>query len=118
MDPEQAVNIVDKIKAELARSGQYIAGYTDDLDRQTLAAALGSETLANAVGESFGQADIPFTEENLREVRSAWDMASQLNMPTKGTYQYMVDNGMDPEIQKLYAEVAYSEMCTRFSVEI
>lgn len=102
MDPETAVTIVDKIKAELARSGQHIAGYTDDLDQATLAAALGSETLANAVGESFGQADIPLTEENLREVKTAWDMTSQLNVPTEGTYQYMVDNGMKPEIQNFY----------------
>ena len=33
MDPEEAVTIVDKIKAELARSGQHIAGYTDDLTK-------------------------------------------------------------------------------------
>lgn len=102
MDPETAVTIVDKIKAELARSGQHIAGYTDNLDHDTLAAALGSETLANAIGESFGQADIPLTEENLREVKTAWDMTSQLNVPTEGTYQYMVDNGMEPEIQNFY----------------
>ncbi len=102
MDPETAVTIVDKIKAELARSGQHIAGYTDDLDHATLTAALGSETLANAITQSFRQADIPFTEENIREVKKAWDMTAQLNMPTEGTYQYMVDNGMDPEIQNFY----------------
>lgn len=39
MDPETAVTIVDKIKAELVRSGQYVAGYTDTMDMDTLAAA-------------------------------------------------------------------------------
>ncbi len=102
MDPETAVTIVDKIKAELARSGQYVAGYTDDLDHATLAAALGSETLANAISESFQEADIPFTEENLKGVKNAWDMAEQLNAPMEGSYQYMVDNGMDAEIQNFY----------------
>lgn len=102
MDPETAVTIVDKIKAELARSGQHIAGYTDDLDQATLSAALGSETLANAITQSFHQADIPFSEENIKDVKNAWDMASQLTMPTDGTYRYMVDNGMDPEIQNFY----------------
>ena len=49
MDPEEAVTIVDKIKAELVRAGQNIAGYTDDMDVDTLAAALGSQTLARTV---------------------------------------------------------------------
>ncbi len=102
MDPEAAVSIVDKIKAELARSGQHIAGYTDDLDRNTLAAALGSETLANAVSESFGAEDIPLTEENVDCLKKAWDMTTQLNPPSEGSYQYMVDNGMEPEIWNFY----------------
>lgn len=102
MDPETAVTIVDKIKAELARSGQHIAGYTDDLDQATLASALGSETLARAIGESFYEADIPLTEENIHEVKKAWDMAEQLAAPTEGSYQYMVDNGMEPEVWNFY----------------
>ncbi len=102
MDPEEVVTIVDKIKAELARSGQHIAGYTDDLDQATLAAALGSETLAGAVAESFRQADIPLTEENIADVKKAWDMTSQLNVPTGAAYQYMVDNGLEPEVWNFY----------------
>ena len=46
LDQDTAVTIVDKIKAELVRSGQQIAGYTDDIDMDTLAAAVGSDTLA------------------------------------------------------------------------
>lgn len=102
MDPETAVTILDKIKAELARSGQHIEGYTDDIDRDTLAAALGSEALAGAVSDSFQQADIPLTEENIDNVKRAWDMATQLNAPTDGSYQYMADNAMEPEIWNFY----------------
>ncbi len=102
IDPEEAVTIVDKIKAELARSGQIIVGYTDDLDLDTLAAAVGSDTLARAVADSFRQADIPLTEANLDQVQRAWDMASGLTQPTEGAYQYMVDNEMQPEIWDFY----------------
>lgn len=102
MDPEEAVTIVDKIKAELARSGQHIAGYTDDLDQDTLAAALGSEVLAGAVQESFQEADVPLTEENISGIKKAWDMASQLNAPTEATYQYMVGNEMDAQVWDFY----------------
>ena len=102
MDPETAVTIVDKIKAELARSGQYIAGYTDDLDMKTLAAALGSEGLAGAVADSFREADIPLTQENIDAVKRAWEMTSNLHEPSEGSCRYMVDNEMEPEIWDYY----------------
>ena len=102
LDPDEAVTIVDKIKAELVRSGKHIAGYTDDLDMDTLAAAVGSDALARALADSFREADIPLTDENIAAVEKAWNMASGLEAPTDGTYQYMVDNEMDPEIWNFY----------------
>lgn len=102
LDPDTAVTIVDKIKAELVRSGKQIAGYTDDLDMETLAAAVGSDTLARALADSFREADIPLTQENIAAVGKAWDMASELGTPAEGTYQYMVDNEMEPEIWNFY----------------
>lgn len=102
MDPEEAVTIVDKIKAELVRSGKNIAGYTDDLDMETLAAALGSETLAKAVADSFAKADIPLTKENLAAVGQAWNMGSRLQPVEDGSRQYLIDNEMEPEIWNLY----------------
>lgn len=102
MDPQEAVTIVDKIKAELARSGQHIAGYTDDLDMETLAAAVGSDALARTISDSFAQADIPMTSENVENVARAWEMASQLTTPGEGASHYMIDNGLEPEIWNLY----------------
>lgn len=101
MEPEEAVTIVDKIKAELARSGKKIEGYTDDLDLETLAAALGSGALAQAVADSFAQADIPLTEENIRAVAQAWAMGSSLQ-PVGDSAGYLIDNEMEPEIWNLY----------------
>lgn len=102
MDPEEAVTIVDKIKAELVRSGQIIAGYTDDVDIDTLAAAVGSESLARELADCFRQADLPLTEETVGEVTQAWDMASRLEAPTEGACRYMIDNNMEPEIWNFY----------------
>ena len=102
MDPEEAVTIVDRIKAELARSGKEIKGYTDDLDMDTLAAALGSQVLANAVAESFKSADLPLTRENLDLVAKAWNMASQLQPMDEGSSRYMIDNELETEIWNLY----------------
>ena len=102
MDPEEACTIVDKIKAELARSGQHIPGYTDDLDLGTLAEALGSESLAAAVENSFAKANLPLSAENVSDVAQAWNMAGQLHVLQDGSYEYLIDNGMEPEIWNLY----------------
>lgn len=102
MNPEETVTIVDKIKAELVRAGKNVAGYTDDVDMETLAAALGSQALAEAVTRSFREADVPLTEENLERVAAAWLMASQLQPLEQGSVRYLIDNEMDSEIWNLY----------------
>lgn len=102
MDPDEAVSIVDRIKAELARAGKHIAGYTDDIDMDTLVEAVGSEALAAALAQSFWQADIPLTEENLNDVVQAWNMAAELRPLEEGTTGYLIDNEMKAEIWNLY----------------
>lgn len=102
LDQDTAVTIVDKIKAELVRSGQNIAGYTDDIDLDTLAAAVGSDTLAQSIEEQFRAADIPLTPENVEELKTAWDLASSLQQPQDGEIGYLVDNELEPEIWNLY----------------
>ena len=102
LDQDTAVTIVDKIKAELARSGQRITGYTDDLDMDTLAAAVGSDVLARSIEEQFRMADLPLTQDNLEELKSAWDLASSLKQPEEGAVGYLIDNELEPEIWNLY----------------
>ena len=102
MDPEEAVTIVDKIKAELARSGEHIVGYTDDISMDTLAAAVGSDNLARAITHSFESSNVPLTQENLDDVKRAWDMAFQLETPGTGASHYMIDNQAAPEIWDFY----------------
>ena len=84
LDQDTAVTIVDRIKAELVRSGQNIAGYTDDIDLDTLAAAVGSDTLAQSIEEQFRATDIPLTPENVDELKTAWELASSLQQPQEG----------------------------------
>ncbi len=102
MNPEEIVTIVDRIKAELVRAGKSVAGYTDDLDMETLAAALGSQVLAESVARSFQEADIPLTEENLENIGAAWMMAAQLKPLDQGSIRYLIDNEMSSEIWNLY----------------
>ena len=102
MDPEDVVTIVDKIKAELVRSGKNIVGYTDDLSMETLSAALGSEGLARVVAESFRAADVPLTKEHLAAVSQAWTMNTQLQPIGDGARSYLIDNGLEAEIWNVY----------------
>jgi hypothetical protein len=102
VEPDAAVTIVDKIKAELAGSGQVIAGYNDDLDMDVLAEAVGSETLARSVADSMKEADLPLTEDTLDMIKQAWNMASQLESPDEASVSYLIDNELQPEIWNLY----------------
>lgn len=102
MEPQEAVNILDKIKAQLALSGQEIIGYTDEIDMETLTEAVGSPDLARAITKSFRDADIPLTMENIEKAVQASEMASGLETPGQGEYRYMVDNEMDASIRDFY----------------
>lgn len=102
MDPEEVVTIVDKIKAELVRAGKNIVGYTDDMDVGKLTAALGSEVLARSVVDSFREADVPLTKENLSAISRAWTMNMELAPLGEGSYDYLIDNELEAEIWNLY----------------
>ena len=85
LEPEEAVTILDKIKAQLIQAGKYIEGYTDQVDEAVLAEALGSATLARELSENMKNADIPVYDETVAEICRAWDMAAQLQTPLDAT---------------------------------
>lgn len=102
MNPEETVTILDKIKAELLKAGEHIAGYTDNVDMTTLTAALGSEALAASLTETFATKDIPLEQQNIEQVAWALDIAAQLGMPTDSSYYYMAANEMSATLKDFY----------------
>ena len=111
MDPEDFVTILDKIKAELVKAGKHIVGYTDTLDMDTLAAAVGDAGLAREIASAFSQADIPLTDENVEKTVQAAEMAAALEAPAEGDYYYMIANDMDPTVRDFtYAEASGSQV--------
>ena len=111
MDPKTAVNILDKIKAELAKSGEHIFGYTDDISQEVLAEAVGSEGLAKQIAQAFAQMDIPLTQENVEQTTQAVEMAASLEVPSEEEYHYMIDNEMEGTIKNFY--MAHSSGATQ-----
>ncbi len=102
MELEEVVTIVDKIKAELIKGGVQVAGYTDQIDAETLENITGSEAFARELCKQFAEHDIPVTEENVREAMKAYSKAAELQGLTEGAIKYMVENNMEPTIDNLY----------------
>lgn len=102
MEAEEVVTILDTIKAELAKSGVQIDGYTDQIDMETLENIVGSEAFARELCMQFAKQDVPVTEENARNAKKAYDKAKELQSMTEGSMKYMVENHMQPTIDNLY----------------
>lgn len=99
---ETVVTIIDEIKTALAKGGQHITGYTDDLDVETLKQITGSTAMAEAMMHEFAEHDIPVTKENAEEVMKAYDTVSQLQPLSDGVMKYMIRNHMEPTIDNIY----------------
>ena len=99
---ETVVTIIDEIKTALAKGGQHITGYTDDLDVETLTQITGSAAMAEAMVHEFAEHDIPVTKENAEDVMQAYDTVTQLNSLSDGVMKYMIRNRMEPTIDNIY----------------
>lgn len=103
MEPGETVTILDHIKVQLAASGESVVGFNDDLAPEALQEVFGSETaLTETLTEELAKADTAIAEDTLNQVKTAWDMATSLEVPQDGTYRYLVDNELPPEIYAIY----------------
>ena len=101
-DVETHVTNLDKIKANLARSGTVIAGYNDDLTDDQIDVLSGGDIAAWQLREAFNKNDLPVTEENVRGVTEAAGQAAKISALTEDMKKYMVANGIEPTISNLY----------------
>lgn len=114
------VTETDKIKAQLAKAGVDISVFGDDLSMEQLAAIAGSTELAMQLVQTMQQADLPCTEENMKDAMEAIQLANSLEAPSDGAVKYLLDNGMEPTIENLY-KAEYSgnyQMRTETSIDI
>lgn len=102
MTPEETVTVVDEIKAVMAKSGNVVSGYNDDLDIDKLKSITGSEVYARELDAAFKKYDVPVTDTNVNEAVAALNMAMELKELSDGTLQYMTENNMKPTIENLY----------------
>ncbi|MBO5210173.1 MAG: hypothetical protein J6B68_12670 [Lachnospiraceae bacterium] len=102
MEIEEVVTIVDKIKTELIKGGTQVAGYTDQIDEETLKEITGSEAFAQELCKQFKAHDVPVTEENVQDAKKAYGKAAAVQELTEGAAKYMVENHMEPTIDAIY----------------
>lgn len=104
-DIETVVTIVDTIKAEMAKSGNMVAGYNDDLDKETLKEITGNEAFANKIASSFDKKDIPLTKENVEMAKDIYDRVSEMGSVSEDAKKYLVENNLEPTADNLYKAV-------------
>lgn len=102
MTPEETVTIVDEIKATMAKSGNVVAGYNDDLDSGKLEAITGSKVYANQLERAFAEYDVPATNVNVQEAMQAFAMASEITGLNDASIKYLTENNMEPTIENIY----------------
>ena len=102
---ETVVTIVDTIKAEMAKSGNVVAGYNDDLDKETLKEITGNEAFANKIANSFDKKDIPLTKENVEMAKEVYDRVKEMGSISEDAKKYLVENNLEPTADNLYKAV-------------
>lgn len=96
------VTEIDKIKVELAKAGVDLSFLGDDLDYEQLEAITGSAALAGQLAGAMRDADLPATEDNVKDMIEAVTMAGELQTPGDGAIKYLLDNQLEPTIDNLY----------------
>lgn len=102
VDIEEAVTILDTIKAEMIKGGANVVGYTDNIDMEKLAELTGSMAFAEQLVQAFAMEDIPVTQENVEQTVEAFSRGEELTEMSDGAVKYMVTNEMEPDIDNLY----------------
>ena len=101
MTSEDSVTILDKVKAETAKGGTVIQGYNDDLDGSVLESA-GNAGLESVIKKALAAEDLPLTDENIKDVKNAVSLASELESPEESEAVYMIENELMPTVRDFY----------------
>lgn len=96
------ITVTDKIKAQLAKAGVDISVFGDDLTQEQLEAIAGNPELALQIAQALKQADLPCTQDNVKDALEAAEQATALEMPSDSAIKYLLDNDMQPTIENIY----------------
>ena len=102
MTQEEMVNIVDRIKIELAAHSDSYPAMASGLSVEQIEQVVGSAGYAQAIAGKMQEAGLPLTEDNVREIASALEQLSGIEKISEKAKNYMVKKHMEPTIENIY----------------
>ncbi len=102
MTQEEMVNIVDRIKIELAAHSDSYAATVTGISVEQIEQVVGNAGYANAIASKMQEAGIPATEDNVKEIAAALQHVSGIKHLSENAKCYMVQKHMEPTIENIY----------------
>lgn len=117
--PDDMVNIIDKIKIELAMHSDDYVNYGTAVSKDKIESVTGSAATAASIESRMQGADIAVNDESVAEVKGALEKSSELKRLSENTKNYMAANGIEPSIAGIYqAQAATSSSISADGVTI
>lgn len=117
--PDDMINIIEKIKIELAMHSDDYVNYGTAVSKDKIESVTGSAATAASVESRMQGADIAVNDESVAEVKSTLEKNSELKPLSENTKNYMVANGIEPSIAGIYqAQAATSSSISADGVTI
>ncbi|MGN0320291.1 MAG: DUF6240 domain-containing protein, partial [Lachnospira sp.] len=105
---DDMVNIIDKIKIELAMHCEDYVSFGTGVSKEQIESVTGSAGLANSIESRMSDANVAVNDESIAEVKDALLKAGELKPLTENTMNYMVANNVEPTIAGIYQAQAAS----------
>ena len=116
---DDMVNIIEKIKIELAMHSDDYVNYGTAVSKDKIESVTGSAATAASIESRMQGADIAVNDESVAEVKGALEKSSELKPLSDNTKNYMVANGIEPSIAGIYqAQAATSSSISADGVTI
>lgn len=117
--PDDMVNIIEKIKIELAMHSDDYVNYGTAVSKDKIESVTGSAATAASVESRMQGADIAVNDESVAEVKSTLEKGGELKPLSENTKNYMVANDIEPSIAGIYqAQAATSSSISADGVTI
>lgn len=100
--PDDMVNIIEKIKIELAMHSDDYVNYGTAVSKDKIESVTGSAATAASVESRMQGADIAVNDESVAEVKSTLEKSGELKPLSENTKNYMVANDIEPSIAGIY----------------
>ncbi len=100
--PDDMVNIIEKIKIELAMHSDDYVNYGTAVSKDKIESVTGNAATAASVESRMQGADIAVNDESVAEVKGALEKSGELKPLSENTKNYMVANDIEPSIAGIY----------------